>query len=96
MNNTAPAQLKDLEGIFGNVISLAIGLGGIVLFVMLILAGFNYISSAGDPQKAAAARNTATYAILGLVLLALAYLFLRLIASFTGANEILNFQISQP
>lgn len=91
-----PAELNGLETVFSNILSVAIGIGGIVLFIMIVMGGFSYISAGGDPQKAAAAKNTITYAIFGVVLLALAYLFLRLIAGFTGVNEILNFQVSQP
>jgi hypothetical protein len=89
-----PANITGLETIFGNIIRAALALGGIALFIMIIIGGFTYLSSSGDSKKAESAKNTVTYAILGVVLLALAYLILRLIASFTGVNAILNFDIS--
>jgi len=41
-------------------------LGGIAILVITI-AGFRYITSAGDPQKAASAKSTIIYAIIGLM-----------------------------
>ncbi len=91
-----PAALTGLNDIFGNVVSIAIGLGGIVFFIMFIVGGFSYLTAGGNPQAVEGARKTLTYAIAGLVLIALSYLILKLIAQFTGATGILNFQIYQP
>ena len=91
----APAQFSDLHVIFSNVVGLVIGLAGIVLFIMFIVGGFNYLTAGSNPGAAENARKTLTYAIAGLVFIALAFLVLRLIASFTGINSILDFQIAQ-
>jgi len=88
------AQLRDLEGVFGNVVSVVLGLAGIVLFIMLILGGFSYITSGGDPKKVESARNTLTYAIGGMIFIALAYLLLKFIEVFTGV-PITEFKIFQ-
>ncbi len=90
-----PAQLVDLEKIFENVIQAAIPLGGIILFIVLMYGGFQFITSGGDAKKAGAAKQTLTYAIIGMVLLASAFLILRIIASFSGVTSILNFDIFQ-
>ena len=89
-----PATLKDLEGIFGNVVGLLLGLGGIIFFIMLIMGGFSYMTAGGDPKQMEAASKTLTYAIGGIVLLAMALLVFRVIESFTGVN-LLKFQIVQ-
>ena len=89
----APAQLSQLNGVFASLLNAIIPLSGIVLFIMLVWGGFSFITSGGDPKKAAAARNTLTYAILGIVLVALAYLIIVVISRFTGVTEILNFQV---
>lgn len=90
-----PLPLTGLQDVFSHVISIAIGLGGIVFFIMFIAGGFNYLTAGGDERKVQGARQTLTYAIAGLVLIALAYLILRLISDFTGVTAILNFQIQQ-
>jgi hypothetical protein len=88
------AQLQDLEGVFGNVVNVVLGLAGIVLFIMLILGGFGYITSGGDPKKIESARNTLTYAIGGMIFIALAYLILKFIEVFTGV-PVTEFKIFQ-
>jgi len=88
-----PAKISDLQSIFTSLVAAIIPLAGIVLFIMLIIGGFQYITSGGDPKKAGAARNTLTFAILGLVLVAMGYLILVVIAQFTGVTGILNFEI---
>jgi Type IV secretion system pilin len=91
-----PEPLTGLESIFSNLVSVAIGLAGIAFFVMFVVGGFNYLTAGGDEGKVAGAKKTLTYAIAGLVLIALAYLIIKLIAQFTGVTGILNFQIYQP
>lgn len=89
-----PAQLSDLEGVFQLIVSIVLGLSGIVLFVLLISGGFKLITSAGDPGKAQAAWKTITFAIIGVVVIAASILVLRLIENFTGV-PVSTFSITQ-
>ncbi|BCX14438.1 MAG: hypothetical protein KatS3mg088_121 [Patescibacteria group bacterium] len=89
-----PATLAGLEYYFSNIISVAIEFGGIILFIMLIIGGFNYLTSNGNPQQAESAKKTITYAIAGIVVLALSFLILKLIYVFTGV-DVTQFKISQ-
>jgi hypothetical protein len=50
------------------VIRLAILLAALVCVVILIAAGYSYITAAGDEQKIKKATDTLTYAIVGLVI----------------------------
>jgi hypothetical protein len=45
---------------------------GVVAVIMFIVGGFRYITSAGDSSKVSSAKNTLVYAIIGLVVVALA------------------------
>ncbi|MCS7092755.1 MAG: pilin [Patescibacteria group bacterium] len=90
------AQLCQLEYIFANILSYVLGFAGIVLFIYLLIGGFKYITSGGDPQQAGAAKNTITYAIGGLVVIVFSFFIINLIATFTGAGaNITNFRIYQ-
>ncbi len=91
-----PATFNDLNIVFENVVGTLLGLAGIILFMMLVAGGFKYITSAGDPKSVESAKKTLTSAIAGLVLTASAYLILRIIADFTGATNILNFNVYLP
>jgi hypothetical protein len=88
------ATIKGFEAIFNNVVSISLGLGGIVLFVLLLSGGFKYITAGGDPKAIEGAKKTITYAIAGIVLLALAFLIIRLIEQITGA-PVTQFVISR-
>lgn len=96
MQPTPPLPLTGLQDVFKNIVSVAIGFAGVGFFIMFVIGGFNYLTAGGNPQAVEGARKTLTYAIMGLVFIALSYLILRLIATFTGAQGILNFTIYQP
>ncbi|QQG47641.1 MAG: hypothetical protein HY044_00965 [Candidatus Woesebacteria bacterium] len=87
-------SLKGFETLFANVLQVAIALAGIGFFVMLLIGGFKYLTSGGDPKAVESAKNTLTWAIFGLVAVALAFLILLAIANFTGVTSILNFQVA--
>lgn len=88
------ATFKFFETVFGNVIQILLGLAGIVLFIMLLAGGFKYLTSGGDPKAVEGAKKTLTYAIGGMVLLAMAFLILRFIQEFTGV-DVTKFRIYQ-
>ncbi len=52
-----------------NLISLAVGIAAVI---MIIVGGFRFITSGGNQDKVKGAKNTLTYAIIGLVVVALA------------------------
>lgn len=78
--------IQCLEIVFGNILYVAVGLAVLALFVMFLVGGFKYLTSGGDPKATTAAKQTLTYAVLGLGLMAIAYLIFRIIESFTGVN----------
>jgi hypothetical protein len=88
------ATLRGLEGVFESVVTIVLGLGGVVLFIMLIMGGFKFITAGGDPKAIEGAKKTLTYAIGGIVLIALSFLILRFISIFTGV-DVTQFQIFQ-
>lgn len=90
----APAKLSDLETIFGNVIKYALGLGAILLFFMLLLGGFNYLTSGDNPKATEGAQKTITFALGGLMLLLFSYLILVIIYNVTGVN-VTQFKVTQ-
>jgi uncharacterized membrane protein len=58
--------------IIKTIISVLSLIVGITAVIFVILGGFKFITSSGDAQKAASARNTILYAVVGLVVAALA------------------------
>lgn len=81
-----PAGLDQLEAVVGNVISVIVGLSFIAMLVMVIMAGLKYLTSGGEPKAIQSAHYTLTWALLGLLFFALAWIILQLIHAFTGID----------
>lgn len=86
------ATIQCLEPMFENLVRAILSLAGVALFIMLVVGGFGYLTSSGDPKKLEQAKQTITYAAIGIVLMAAAFLILRTIAYFTGV-DVLIFEI---
>lgn len=59
-----------------NIFSLVVG---IIAVIMIIIGGLKYITSSGDSGNVTSAKNTILYAIIGLVVVALAQLIVRFV-----------------
>jgi hypothetical protein len=90
--NIQVPTFKCLEVLFNNILITVVSLSGLAMLVMFLIGGFKYITSAGNPEAAAAGKQTITYAIIGMFLLAIAYLVFALIKFFTGV-DVLKFTI---
>lgn len=88
-----PAQLSNLEVVFKNVVNVILGFAGIAFFVLLLIGGFKYLTSGGDPKAVEGAKKTITYAIGGLLVIVLSFLILKLIQAITGV-DVTQFKIT--
>lgn len=68
-----------LEVVFGNILILASGLIVLILFIMFVIGSFQYLTSAGNPEKVQKARSTLMWAVVGTVLFLASYLILNII-----------------
>lgn len=95
--NEGANPIAELDPIIGNIISTIIPVAGVVLFVILIIGGFLYLTAGGVPERVERAKKTITFGIIGVVLIALAFFIIGLVSAFTGVN-ILNFstQVERP
>lgn len=84
MTNPDPAGLNQIIEIFTRVISISVGGAFIAVMVVLVWAGIKMITSGGDAKALGQASQTVTWALLGILFLALAWLILKLIEAFTG------------
>lgn len=81
-----PPTLLEIVGILKNIISILAPVAGIAFFIMLLIGGFQFVTSGGDPKAAGQARSTLTYAIIGVILVVAAWLIIQAIADFTGVD----------
>jgi magnesium-transporting ATPase (P-type) len=49
------------------IISILLFVAGVLAVIMVIYGGFKYVTSAGEPQKAASGRQTIIFALVGLI-----------------------------
>jgi cytochrome bd-type quinol oxidase subunit 2 len=79
-NDQASNSVSHLITVVVNVLSVIVG---VVAVIMIIFGGFRYITSAGNPEGAKSARSTILYAIIGLVVVALAQLIVHFVLNKT-------------
>ncbi len=77
-NGEASEKLNDL---IRQIINLLSAIVGIVAVIMIIVGGLRYITSGGSDSNVTGAKNTILYAIIGLVIVALAQLIVRFVLS---------------
>ena len=75
------ASTLQLNNFVTSIISLLSWAIGVVAVFMIIVGGFKYITSGGDSTGVTAAKNTILYAIIGLIIVALAQVIVRFILS---------------
>jgi hypothetical protein len=66
-----------------NVLSVVVGIAAVI---MIIIGGFRYITSGGKQESVTAAKNTILYAVIGLVIVALAQVIVRFVLTRTTTN----------
>jgi hypothetical protein len=84
-----PAKLFSGSVSFGSILDrgmqIAFYLAGGVCVVFIIMGGYMWMISAGDPSKVKQAQGTLTWAVIGLVIILLAVVILKVITTFIGA-----------
>lgn len=76
LDKAAPTELKgatNLNEIIGNLISAVIGFLGVILFLYLLYGGFLWMTAGGDAGQVKTATAYIRNAIIGLVIIAMAY-----------------------
>ena len=72
----APTRVEQIVRLVINILSWVVG---IIAVVMIIIGGLRYITSGGDSGNVTSAKNTILYAIVGLVIVALAQVIVRFV-----------------
>ena len=74
--------------LFTNSIQWVIGISSIVAVIFIIYGGISFITSSGDPNKIKRAKDTITYAVIGLIIVALAEAIILFVTNIlNGANS---------
>lgn len=79
VNVTGNQGGPSVEEVIANVINLLSWIVGIIAVIMVIIGGLKYIMSSGDSSNVSSAKNTILYAIIGLVVVAIAQVIVRFV-----------------
>lgn len=74
------------ECLFSNILQIIVTAAGLIFFIMFIVGGFKYLTSGGDPKKAASASSTLAVSFIGVVGVIISWLVLLFIKNFTGVD----------
>lgn len=73
-----------VTSVIQNVVRILTIAVGIIAIIMIIIAGLKYITSSGDSGNITSAKNTLLYAVIGLIIVALAQIIVRFVLSETA------------
>jgi hypothetical protein len=74
--SNSPGGLEEIATKVVNFLSVIVG---IVAVIMIIVGGFRYITSGGESSNVSGAKNTLIYAIIGLIIVALAQFIVKFV-----------------
>jgi len=73
---TGTAKIQTIVTTIVNIFSIVVG---IIAVIMIVVGGFKYITSGGDSGNITSAKNTIVYAVIGLVIVALAQFIVKFV-----------------
>ena len=85
------AKLTCIPFLFQNLVRGVLIFAGIAAVIIIMLAGFKFINSSGDPKQAEGARNQLMFGILGLVIILLSFGIISVISVMTHTPCITTF-----
>lgn len=80
-----------IDEIIGNVLIIVFSAATLLVLVFLIIGAFQWITSGGDKEAVGKARSRITAALVGLLILALAFVIIRVVGQILGIPNILLF-----
>lgn len=61
------------------ILPLVLTIGGFITVIVIIISGIQFVLSSGNPEAAAAAKNRLVYAIIGFIIIVLAFAILQIV-----------------
>lgn len=84
------APINNIVVIIRAIIRFILVVAFVLAFIMLLIGGIRWITAGGDEKGVAGARNMITAALIGLVIVLVAYAIIRLVEIFFAVNIITN------
>jgi len=79
-------RFTNIPNVVKNGIQILVGVAGVIFFVMLVIGGIQYAMSGGDKAQAQAAKDRITNALIGIIIVAVAFALVSLISAILGVQ----------
>lgn len=76
--------------VVGNAVPYVFGFAGLALLLILVRAGFTFLTSAGDAKKLEMGKQQLTYALVGFLIIFSSFWIVQLAGRILGFSEITN------
>jgi hypothetical protein len=76
--------INNIGDLVNRIMTFLIPIAGIILFLVIIWGGYDFMMSGGAPEKVKSGRAKITTGIIGFILLVLSYFFAKLIGTIFG------------
>ncbi len=81
-----PTKFSDLGGLISTFLPAVVTVAGMAAFVFLLIGGFRYLTAGGDEKAVADAAKIITNAVIGLVIIFVAWWVIRILETILGLN----------
>jgi len=79
-------RFKTIYDLLEFVVNLMLSVSAIVAVIFLVIGGIRYVTSAGNKEGVAGAKNTVLYSIIGLIIIIIAWAIVRMVSSLFGVT----------
>lgn len=83
-NSCDDKAVKKVDDLLANIINLISAIGGVIAVIMIIVQGLRYITANGDSNSIGSAKHGIIYAVVGLVIIALAQILVKFVINKTS------------
>lgn len=85
-SNFIPSKIADIGTLLNIFFPLVMLGGALILFAMLMLGGFRWLTAGDNPESVKKAQQTLTFAVFGLLVVFLSYLGVKLLGYILNLN----------
>lgn len=85
---TDPLGGVGVNGLVSNIIKAILGITGSVALLMFVWGGFQWLFSAGEAERVKKGKDTIKWAVLGLVVIILAYMLVSTVISILESGTV--------
>lgn len=87
ISTSVPSGFSSVESTVNTLLGWFLWIAGILAFVYLVYAGIMYITANGNDEQAKKGQKGIINAVIGIIVIALAYTIIKIALNFTGTSS---------